>query len=78
MYGRMSDPEMTSYPPRVVVALRTPGWASSSQWCWGFYTVRSGIDSGDHHFRRRVVGRVHAAGKGPYLPRATLALQTPG
>ena len=30
----------------------------SSQWGWGFHTVRGGIDPGDHHFRPRVVGVV--------------------
>ena len=42
MYGRIYDPGMGSYryPPRVVLALRTPGW--------GFHNVRGGIDPGDH------------------------------
>ena len=86
MYGRISDPEMTTYPPQVALALRTPGWdLASSQWGWGFHTVRGGIDPGDHHFRPRFVelyiyihGKIHDAGTDPYPPRAALALQTPG
>ena len=26
MYGRIFDPDMTTYPPQVALALRTPGW----------------------------------------------------
>ena len=51
MYGMIYDPGMGSYPPRVVLALRTPGWA--------FRIVRGGIDPGDHRFRPRFVGVVY-------------------
>ena len=50
MYGRIYGPGMGSYPPRVVLALRTP--------CWGFHTVGGGIDPEGHRFRPRVVGVV--------------------
>ena len=84
MYGRISDPEMTTYPPQVALALRTPGWdLASSQWGWGFHIVRGGMDPGVHNFRPRFVGlyiygRIHDAGMEPYLPRAAIAQQTPG
>ena len=51
MYGRIYDPGMGSYPPRVSLALRTPGW--------GFHTVGDGVDPGDHRFRPRFVGGVN-------------------
>ena len=55
------SPGIAYYPPRAAVAIRTPGWGSaSSQWGWGFHTMRCGIDPGDHHFCRRVVGVIHA------------------
>ena len=41
---------MGRYPPRVALALRTPGW--------GFYTVRGGIDPADHRFLTPFVGVV--------------------
>ena len=57
MYGRIYYPGVTSYPPRVALGRRTPGWGlASSQWGWGFHTVRGGIDPGVHHFRPRFVG----------------------
>ena len=48
MHGRIPDPGMAPYPPRVALALRTLGW--------GFNTVRSGIDPGDYGFRPQFVG----------------------
>ena len=45
MYGRISDLGMETYPPRVALALRTPGW--------GFHTLRGGIDRGDNRFGPR-------------------------
>ena len=42
---------MGYYPPRVSLALRTPGW--------GFHTVRGGIDPGDHRICPRFVGVVY-------------------
>ena len=51
IYGNISDPGMRHYPPRVALALRTPGW--------GFHTVRSGVDSGDRRFRPRFVRVVY-------------------
>ena len=57
MHGRISDPEMTTYPPQVALALRTPGWdLARYQWGWGFHTVRGGIDRGVDHFRPQFVG----------------------
>ena len=50
MYGMISDPRIGYYPPRVALALRTPGW--------GFHTVLGGIDPGDHRFRPRFAGVV--------------------
>ena len=51
MYGRIYDPGMGCYPPRVAMALRTSG-------C-GFHAVRGGIDPGDHRFRPQFVGFVY-------------------
>ena len=48
MYGRTHDSGMGSYPPRVALAVQTPGW--------GFHTVQDGIESGDHRFGPRFVG----------------------
>ena len=60
MYGRIGDPEMTSYPPRVALGLRRAGWGlARSQWGWGFHTVLFGIDPGDHRFCPRFAGVVH-------------------
>ena len=50
MYGRVFDPGIGTYLPRVALALRTPGW--------GFHTVRGGIDPGNHRFCPRFVGVV--------------------
>ena len=50
LQGRISDPEMCSYPPWMAIALRTPGW--------GFHTVGGGIDPGSLRFRPRFVGVV--------------------
>ena len=47
IYGRIYEPGMGPYPPRVAPAKRTPGW--------GFHTVRIGIDPDDHRFRPRFV-----------------------
>ena len=47
-----SDSGMGPYPPRVALALQTPGW--------GFHTVLGGIDPGDHCFRPRFAGVVDA------------------
>ena len=44
-YGRISDPGAGSCPPRVGLALRTPGW--------GFYTIRGVIVPGGHRCRPR-------------------------
>ena len=52
MYVRISDPGMASYPPRVVIALRTQ--------VGGFHAVRGGIHPGEHRFRPRLVGIVGA------------------
>ena len=48
IYGNISDPGMRHYPPRVALALRTPGW--------GFHTVRSGVDPGELRLRPQVFG----------------------
>ena len=51
--GRVSVPEMGSYPPRVRrLALRTSANERSiNQWGWAFHTVRDGIDRRDYRFR---------------------------
>ena len=51
MYGRTTGPGMGSYPPWVVLALRTPDW--------GFHTVRDGTDPGEHRFRPWFAGVVN-------------------
>ena len=58
--GRVSDPEVGSYPPRVRrLALRTSAnLRSINHWGWGFHTVRDSINAGDHRFRPRVLGFV--------------------
>ena len=48
--GRISDPGIGSYPPRVALALRTQGYS--------FHTVRGGIDPGGHRCRPRIIGAV--------------------
>ena len=36
MYVRIHDAGTGRYPPRVALALRSPGWGiASSQWGWG-------------------------------------------
>ena len=56
MYGGIPDPGMRYYPPRVVLALRSAGWGlASSQWGWGFHTIRGGVDPWDHRFYPRIV-----------------------
>ena len=50
MHGRISDPGRGLYPPRLALALRTPGW--------GFHTVRGGIDPGERRFHLQFVGFV--------------------
>ena len=50
IYGRISDPGMGSYIPRVALPLRTPGWS--------LHTVRGGIDPGGHRCRPRIIGTV--------------------
>ena len=52
MYGGVSDPGMTSYPPRVALDIRSPRWGlARSQWGWGFHPVIGGIYQGGHSFR---------------------------
>ena len=36
----------------------SPRQSATSQWDWGFHTLRGGIDPGDLRFRTRVVGAV--------------------
>ena len=66
---------MGFYHPRVVLALRLSGQ--------GFYTMRGGIDPGDHRFRPRLLklqlnGRISDPGMGSYPPRVALALRVSG
>ena len=35
------------------------GQLAMGRWGWGFYTVRDGIDPGNHRFRPQFVGFVH-------------------
>ena len=59
MYGRISDPGMGVYRPRVVLALfSSPRQSAIGRRGWGFRTVRGGFDPGDHGFHPRVVGDV--------------------
>ena len=51
MYGRVYDAEIVPYPPRVTLALQTPGK--------GFHTVLGGIDLEDHRFSPRFAGVVN-------------------
>ena len=79
MYGRISDPGMTSYPPRVVLGLRTRGWGlSRGSGGWGFHTVRGVIDPWDRRFRPRFVAvvdvwKIFNQGMGPCLSPVVLA-----
>ena len=60
IYGGINDAGMGPYPPRVALVLRTPRWGlTRSQWSWGFYSVRGGIDPGDRRFSPRFIGVVH-------------------
>ena len=75
MYGMISDPRIGYYPPRVALALRTPGW--------GFHTMRGGIDQGEHRFRPRLVGvvvygNIYDPGTGYYPLRVAKVLRSPG
>ena len=57
MYGR--SPGMGTYPPRGTLALCTiPSQPAIGHWGLCLLTVWGGIDSGEHRFRRRVVGDV--------------------
>ena len=52
-----------SYPgmgssPRARRNSTSPSHSAISQWCWGFHTVRGGVDPGGHRFRPRFVGVV--------------------
>ena len=47
MYGCIIDSAMGPCAPRVVLAIRTPGWRPLN--------VAGGIDPGDHRFRLRFV-----------------------
>ena len=59
MYGRISYPEMGSYPPRDALALfAIPSQSAIGQWGWGFHTVRGGFDPGNNRFRPQIVGVV--------------------
>ena len=55
IYGRISDPGTGRYPPRVALALRTPGWGFRRRMG---HAVRGGIGSGDHRFRPPYTGVV--------------------
>ena len=47
------------YPPRVALTLYTsPNQSAFGDRCWGFHTVRGGIDFAEHCFRPRGVGVV--------------------
>ena len=75
MYGRISDLGTGHFPPRVALALQTPGWE--------FHTVRGGIDPGDPRLVPGLLvlyisGRIYDPRMIRYPPRVALALQTPG
>ena len=69
VYGGMSEPGLSPYPPRVALALftrhnqSTIGW-----WGWGFHTVRGDIDPAGHHIISTSELEV-----GPYPPRVARA-----
>ena len=58
MYKRCYDPETGLHPPRVWRNSMNPGQSAISPSSWGFSTMRSGIDPGDHFFRPRCEGVV--------------------
>ena len=58
MCGRIYDPGMRPYPPRVRRTSTNPSQSAIGQCGWDIHTVRGGIDPGDHHFRPRFVGIV--------------------
>ena len=59
MCGRIDDPGMEPYPPRVTLASRTRANPRSARGVGVFHTMRGGIDPGDHRFRPRFDGVVH-------------------
>ena len=51
MHGRISEPAMGPYPPRVALApCMSPNQSAIGQRRWGFYTVRDGVDPGHSLF----------------------------
>ena len=59
MRGRISEPAVGRYPPRVALALCTsPNQAAIGQQRWGFDTVRGGVDPGEDRFCPRGFGVV--------------------
>ena len=50
MPGRIYDPGMRYYPPRLALAPRTRANLQSASGFGGFDTVGGGIDPGDHRF----------------------------
>ena len=75
MYGRIHDPGMGPYPPRMAIALRTPGW--------GFHTVGGGSTRESTVFVHGLLklwmyGSISDQGMGYYLPRVALAQRISG
>ena len=58
MCGRIYDPGMRPYPPRVRRKSTNPSQSAIDQWGWGRHTVRGGIDPRDQLFVPGVLGVV--------------------
>ena len=74
MYGRISDSGMSPYPPRVALALRTPGW--------GFHICGAVSARGTAVFvsgssELQIYGRVSDLGMWPYPFRLQRDLDVP-
>ena len=78
--GRIYDPGMGPYPPRLALAPRTPTKLQCASQL-GYHTVRSGLDLGNHRFCPRFVGVTSCKcmkgfcdpEMGPYPPWVALA-----
>ena len=83
MHGRISEPTMGPYPPRVALALCTgANQPAISQRGQGLHAARGGVDPGEHRFRSQGVGiveirRDYDPGMGSYPLRVALALRAP-
>ena len=82
MCGKIYDPGMRPYPPRVRRKSTNPSQSAIDQWGWGRHTVRGGIDPRDQLFVPGVLGVVDVYGNiyyprmGPHLPYVRLVPRT--